>query len=323
MRSKFFISLWVGLFLLVSFPVFGQVKYLRITVRSAKLWPAKTSGKCWDPCLGRKYKLPPRGKKNFAEYYKDKIFKQACTGHKAPDAFVVVRIGKYESFITDKVNNTCEPEFNVSHIFRVDPRATFTVSVYDNDGAAGFQIKRDEMGTYTTSVVPKELLNGGTLRIRSFGQVEELILSAQIVKKPVTKSCEGVYKVRIAEFDVEATKENGKTWDRGFGRFKNPDIVVSLKIGDKTIVTPKKQDKLFFRFNEQKVEGLFTIKEGMSLSLSVVDKDAFGHQEMIGETAETDVCKILYPPNKPFQGLYTFKYFGRVKRVVLIFRRLK
>ena len=324
MRQK--LSAWfISLMILTFLPTLGvaQVKYLKITIKSAKLWPAKTSGKCWDPCLGRRYKLPPRGKKNFNEYYSNKNFNKACSGRKAPDAFVSIKVGKYGTFTTDKINNTCKPEFNVSHTFRVMPNAIFTVSVFDNDGAAGFQMKRDKMGTYTTPSVPAKLLNGGIFRIKSFGQVEELVLSAQIVQRPTTNTCEGVYKVRIAEFEVEATKESGKTWDRGFGRFKKPDVVVSLKIGNQTITTPKKQDKLSFRFNDQKVQSTITIKKGMSLSLNLYDKDAFGRKDTIGETAETDICKIIHPANKVFTGIHSFKYFGRVKKVIVIFTKVK
>lgn len=298
---------------------FAGIKYLKITVKSAKVWPVKPSGKCWDPCLGKKFQLPARGAKDYTKYFEDQNFRKACTGTWAPDPLVEIQIGQYEKFTTDKINNTCTPEWNVGHTFRVAEGAPFTVSVYDNDGAAGYQAKRDLMGTYTAPSVPAELMNGGTLSLKSFGQVEELILEAKVVEKPaLSASCDGVYKIRIVEFDVKDKKENGKSWDPGFGKMKLPDVIVSLKIGNDTIESPKQQDTTSFKFTDD-VSKTIPIKKGLAVTLEVYDKD-IRSKETIGQTAESDVCTLI---SKSQNGVYTFENFGQVNKVVIIFEKQK
>ncbi len=304
-------------FLAISFvanTAFAQVKYLEITIKQVKVWPTKPSGKCWDPCFMKRYKLPPRGKKNYNAYFNNTEFTKACSGSKAPDPLVEIKIGKYEKFTTDKINNKCNPTFNLKKVFRVTPNDPFSVGVYDNDGGAGFQVKRDLMGFMTYPSVPKELINGGTLVIRSFGQVESLVLTSRVVNKPAATGCAGTYKVRLVEFDVKARKANGKTWDRGFGRFKKPDVMIELKIGNDSFQTPKKQDTLAATFSN--VGKTMAIKKGMTLNLTVYDKDGFGSKEVIGQTAIPDVCTIINE-----RGSYTFKPFGQVNKIVLIFTR--
>jgi hypothetical protein len=296
----------------------AQVKYIQITVKSAKLWPVKPDGRCWDPpCFGKKYELPARGAADYQKYFEDKNFQMLCNPKSpvAPDAFVDIQIGKYGRFTTDKINNNCTPEWNVSHTFRVGPNDPFTVKVLDNDGGAGIQVKTDEMGIFTAPSVPKELLEGKTFTIKSFGQVEELVLEGKVVERPAIDAtkCEGVYNVRIVEYEVKDKKASGKSWDLGFGRTKLPDVIVKLKIGDNVIETPKQQDTVTATFTN--IQRVIPLKPGMQVTLEVTDKDP-GSAEMIGQTAAPDVCKLLTP-----NGRYTFENFGQVVRVVLIFER--
>lgn len=315
--KKWFLSFSTLLAVLLLIPTIGlaQVKFIKLTVKSAKLWPAKPSGKCWDPCFGKKYKLPARGAKKYMRYFENKQFKAACEGSKTADAFVVLKIGKYESFSTDKINNTCTPQFNVSKIFRVTAKDNFTVSVYDNDGAAQIRFKKDLMGTKTYAGLPPELLNGGTLTIRNIGQVEELVLTAEVLKRPTSMGvCQGVYNVRIVETEVQSKKANGKTWDWKWAGSK-PDLVVKMKIGPHEITTQKHNNTLVALFsNAQKT---IAIKKGLPVNLEVLDQDPTG-QEKIGQTAETDVCKLIKG-----NGTYTFSNFGQVTKVVVIFEKLK
>lgn len=294
-----------------------SVKFIEITVQGLKVWPVKPSGRCWDPpCFFQKYdkKLPARGNPNYEEYFNNPYFKKLCAQPIAPDPLVEIRIGQYEKFATDKINNSCNPVFNIKHTFRVAANDAFRVSVYDNDGAAQVQVKRDHIGTWTAPRVPNELLQGGTLTLRSFGQVEELVLTAKVVERKVSAGCDGVYKVRIAEFVVKPTKESGKTWDRGIGKSTRPDVVVQLKIGDTILRTPQRDNTFAARFHN--VQKILTLKKGTTVHLSVVDIDTFGRKEVIGETAVTDACTLLSPT-----GEYTFSGFGRVEKVVLIFEK--
>ncbi|MEM1008137.1 MAG: hypothetical protein AAGJ35_03955, partial [Myxococcota bacterium] len=74
---------------LLALPALGhaEVKYINITIKQIKLWPVKPTGHCWDPpCFGKKYNLPPRGAKNYQDYFKDKNFRTVCKGSPAPDA---------------------------------------------------------------------------------------------------------------------------------------------------------------------------------------------------------------------------------------------
>lgn len=293
------------------------VKFIEITIRGLKVWPIKPSGRCWDPpCFFQKYdkKLPPRGNPNYDLYFNNPYFKKLCEKPIAPDPLVEINIGQYEKFTTDKINNSCNPVFNIKHTFRITPNDAFRVSVYDNDGAAKVQVKRDHMGTWSAERVPNELMQGGTLTLRGFGQIEELVLTARVVERKVSNGCEGVYKVRIAEYAVKPTKESGKTWDRGIGKATRPDVVVRLKIGDTVLNTPVRDNTLAARFSS--VQKVFTLKKGTAAHLTVLDMDLFNRSEVIGETAVTDVCTLISPT-----GIYTFTGFGQVEKVVLIFEK--
>ncbi|MEM1009465.1 MAG: C2 domain-containing protein, partial [Myxococcota bacterium] len=180
----------------------GDVKYIKITVKRAMLWPVRDTGRCFDPCLGKRFSLPKRDKdhKTYSKYFESESFRKACTGTWAPDAFVEIKVGKYGKFTTTKVNNTCTPQWKgVSKVFRVAPKDKFVVSVYDNDGVAGFQAKRDLMGRYESATVPARLLAGRRLILKRFGQVEALVLKAEVVNVKQPEACTGVYNVRVVE----------------------------------------------------------------------------------------------------------------------------
>ncbi len=296
-----------------------EVQFIEITIKSAKVWPIKPSGRCWDPpCFFQKFKnkLPPRDSK-FEIYSQHKVYKKLCKRPIAPDPLVEIKIGNYEIFTTDKVNNQCNPVMNFKHTFRVMKNDPFTVSVYDNDGAAKVQVKRDHMGTWSQETVPLALRQGKILKLGRFGMVQELVLSARVIKRNISKGCDGVYKVRIAEYSVKEQKESGKTWDRGMGKATRPDVFVELTIGNTVLKSPT-QDNTFLA-NFYNVSGVFTVKKGNSVSLKVFDKDIslFGKsQEKIGETAFTDVCSLIGP-----DGMFTSKPFGQVEKVVLIFEK--
>ncbi|MCB9637947.1 MAG: hypothetical protein H6727_03470 [Myxococcales bacterium] len=304
----------------------AEVTYLKITVKKAMVWPIRDSGKCFDPCLGKKFKLPARDKspEDFMKYMENDEFRKACTSPKyggwTPDPLVEIKIGKYGKFTTDKKNNTCLPEWNVSHIFRVAPGDKFSVGVYDNDGAGGVQAKRDLMGIYEAAQVPAELMNGGTLVIKRFGQVEGLILSAEKVSAPAPaeSACSGVFRARIVEVDVESTKADGKTWDRGWGKAKLPDVVVEMSVGSDKIATPKAGNTTSAKFDKTQLD--VPVKKGMAVRILVKDIDPFNKFEVIGQTAFGDVCELL---SKSQDGIYTFPPFGRVKKVVVIFRKIR
>lgn len=303
----------------------GAVKYIEISVKSVKVWPVKPSGKCWDPCFMKKFKLPARGNKDYSKYFGDQEFRKACTGSKAPDPFVEIKVGKYETFVTDKINNQCNPTFsNVKKVFRVPAGASFQVTVYDNDGAGGFRVKKDLMGTKAWATVPPSILEGkGDFTIKSFGQVEELVISAKVVQKPkiAETGCAGTYKVRIVEVDVHDRKANGKTWDRGFGSFKKPDIFITSKIGDTSFRTPAKgsiKNVLNHTFNGGGTK--IAIKKGEKVRVTVWDGDGsvLNQKEKIGETALGDVCTVIKAG-----GQHTFTNFDRVKKLVIIFTKEK
>lgn len=300
-------------------PVIPEVQFIEITIKTVNVWPIKPSGRCWDPpCFFQKFKkkLPSR-KTPFSQYSTNKVYKKLCKRPIAPDPLVEIKIGKYEMFTTDKINNQCTPSFNIKHTFRVTKGDAFSVSVYDNDGAAKVQVKRDHMGTWSQETIPPALRQGKTLRLTHFGQVQELVLSARIIKRKVTPGCAGVYKVRVAEYSVKEQKESGKTWDRGLGKATRPDVFVALKIGDTTLKSPVQSNSFLASFFN--VSGVFTIKKGNSVSLKVFDKDIslFGKsQEKIGETAYTDVCSLISS-----NGMFVSKPFGQVEKVVLIFEK--
>ena len=299
----------------------NPIKFIEISIQELQVWPVKPSGKCWDPpCFFSSYRagkeLPRRGNPKYNSYFTNKNFRLLCKAPKAPDPYIEIKIGKYEKFVTARLNNSCSPTFNLKHTFRVTPNARFTVNIFDNDGAIGVNFKRDRMGTWYSDKMPTELLRGQTLVLRSFGQIEKLVLKARIVHRPEISSCNGVYKVRIAEFAVQPTKETGKSWDTGFGSRVKPDVVVRLQIGNATLQTPLTKNAFIKSFTN--VDSIFTIKKGMSASLKVFDQDLFGSTEKIGETALASACNLI---NR--RGRYTFRKFGQVKKVVLIFEKMR
>ena len=291
-------------------------KFLQITIKSIKVWGTKKNGRCWDPCLGKRYKLPKRGKKNYSFYLKNKAFKQACTGVKAPDILASIAIGKYEKFTSRKLDNRCQASFNITHTFRVSASDDFRIGIYDSDDIAGFPFKFDTIGVWQASVIPLKLFNGGTFILRHFGQVEEMVLTSKVLKPPTSNKCEGVYKIRIVEFDVKTTKENGQTWDHGIGKFKNPDVNITLKIGKHTLETPTQLNSFHKIF--LKTGTILPIKKGSEVFLNVYDKDSLGKSDLIGQTAVLNVCQIINQ-----KGIYTFPPFGQVKKVVVIFEKKK
>lgn len=291
------------------------VRYIRIHVQRAMLWPVRHTGRCWDPCLGKRYRLPARDQNPtaFHKYFKHVEFNKVCTGTTAPDGLVEIKIGKYEKFTTTKMNNSCSPEWkNTSHVFRVSPNDSFSISVYDNDGMAGFQAKRDLMGTYTAPRVPNQLLRGGYLLLRRFGQVEALILRAEIVKKPRRRGCRGAYQVRIVEVEVEKTKPTGGSWDRGFGFMTKPDVIASFSSKQQELKTPKLGNAFSSKYTNTSAS--FFFRRGQGVRLKVIDKDPGGH-DLIGEKSIGNICRLIRKG-----GIHTFS-FGRVKKLVVIFEK--
>jgi hypothetical protein len=298
-----------------SAPVAGvrEVKYLKLTIKRLKLWPTKTSGRCWDPCLGKRFQLPARGKQPYSHYFKNDEFRRACTGTWAPDAYVVIKHGKYQTFTTDKKNNLCNPTYNVSKLFRLDTSAGIHIQVFDNDGAAGVQVKRDLMGEFRADRLPKALLNGGKVVLRQMGRVEELVLEASIVTRKVKVGCSGVYKVTLLQVDIHDTRENGKKWDKGIGKLQMPDMEGFVQLGSQQLTIPKQQDTASKKFTNLYMTA--SVKPGDALKVRILDRDrtwtAQIKHEVIGDTTIANACSVLK------HRVIALKNFGRVKQVLL------
>ena len=299
-----------------------EIRFVKITIHSARVWPVNGKGFYWDMRL-RPKNLPMASGKSYDDLKNDAAFKKACTGNvltkkKVADPFVVLKIGKYEKFETVKINNTCAPDFNVSKTFRIASDDKIVAEVWDNDGAAKVRFKKELIGRRSFDPVPGKLFNGGKLVIRNFGRVLSLTLSATVVKKQVApavkpKTCDGVYRVRIVEAKVKEKRANGKSWDWGFGKKKRPDVIVELKVGGHTVTTAKKTDSIQMTF--QNAHKTFAIKKGTAVNLLVKDKDLKGF-ESIGQTATVDACKLIHG-----SGKHVFKNFGQVEKVVVIFEK--
>ena len=305
----------------------ATVKYLKLTVMKAKLWPSKADGRCWDICLGKRYKLPARGNKDYQKYFENEEFRKACTGSKSPDAFVVLKVGT-TTFMTDKFNNTCTPEFKKNgtyiskeFVLKNDGKVPFTVEVRDNDGAANVRFKSDLMGSFTAGSVPAALLAGKELTLKSFGQVEELVIKGEIVTKTVSDGCDGTYKVTVKSFDVKATKSNGKAWDNKWltGGGGRPDVSVKFSTGGTPIQTKAYKNTVSASYSKEynNSSSAVVVKKGTVVKLTVYD-DELRSKETIGETAIGDACKIF----KGAAGTYTFSNFGRVNNVVIAYTKM-
>ncbi len=300
------------------------VKYLEITIEEFAVWPINSNGKCFDlrnkVCLmyRLKRKNPPKKGENIKRAVEENAdLKAICSSGAAPDVMVKIQIGKYETFITAPIKNKCFGKIGLKHTFRIEPQDfNFSVKVFDADGTGGVNIKKELMGSFSSKKVVEELIKRGKVTLGPFGQVEKLVLSAKLVKgKGTIVRCDGVYRVRLVEFKVKKTRENGKTWDRGFGNGRKPDVIISLKIGSEKLKTPQYINSLQKILTS--VEKKFLVKKDSVLSVTVWDKDTFG-KEKIGETLVPNLCKKLLSQSK-----LELKSFDRVEKVVLIFEKLK
>jgi len=158
----------------------SQRVWIRLTVKSADIWPVRANGSCWDQCWETP-KVPPRELKPYAWYLKFPGFKKAMKGWMVPDVKAVVRVGKQVIELSVQ-NNQLQPKWNVTRVIRVGPRDSFSVEVLDVDSFGS-----ERIGLYTSKTLPSALWKGGALTLRKFGQVENFTLSSSLIsaRKPV------------------------------------------------------------------------------------------------------------------------------------------
>ena len=340
--KKWMVGALGALTMLMLLPVTSQaatVKYLKVSVIKAQLWPVtqNKSGKTvyWDNLVGMGVgtfavkdfpSFDP--KKPYADYAKNAAFAKICDGKnkRSPDAFVVLKLGS-KTFTTDKFNNQCAPEFKkggsyISFTTQLmnDGKMPFSVEVRDNDGAAGIRLASQLMASYQAGAIPAALLAGKELTL-NFGAgtgVVSLVLKGEVITKTVSDGCDGTYKVTVKSFDVKQTKSNGKTWDNKWltGGGGRPDVSVNFSTGGTTIQTKAYKNPFAASYSKDhnNSSSAVVVKKDSIVKLTVYD-DELRSKETIGETAIGDACKIF----KGASGTYTFSNFGRVNNVVITF----
>lgn len=335
----------------------STMQFVRVTVVKAKLWPLTKHKGCWDPCTsGYRKPFPTRGLSNYKYYLKDSNFQEMTQGTRSPDPRVRVQIGNYDLYVTPTIQNSTEPTWNASHLFRLRGNEPITISVTDDDETIAHDLLRtyrttrelmgrwsaDTIGTIKLPHLPKQALKGGTVVLRSFGQVEMLELKFEPVQRTVTEEgCEGVYRVRIAELEVEKTRFDGKPWHAGIGRLGNPSPFIKLNFGGYLLETPVAYKQLKIVYQSSR---LIPIRKTTPLSLIVKDfsvgvrfsldkqykipflpirvglgmKREPSAQE-IGQNAFLTLCPLL---KKAKNGKVRIPPFGRVKSLLLFFDKI-
>lgn len=336
----------------------SHVRFVKVTVVKARLWPLTAKKQCWDTCTTwNNPSLPPRGLPKFSVYMKDSRFRSVATGRPAPDARVKIKVGKYDMFITPTVNNSVQPTWNASHIFRLRGNEPMEITVSDDDQNVAHDLLRtyrstrelmqrwseQVIGSFKTNKLPVQMVEGGRLILRSFGQVEYLEL--KIEPLPVNRtndSCEGVYRVRMAELTVKPTRADGRPWHAGVGSMSRPSPYSVLWLGTQKLETPVAYKRLSAIYQTSRI---IPIRKDTTMSIDVRDYSvglrlSFDRQikipflplrvgigmknepasQSIGQTAFFSACSLI---KKAKNGVVRLPSFGQVKSTVLFFDKLK
>lgn len=334
-----------------------HVRFVKITVVKAKIWPLTSKRKCWDTCTSWKVPLlPPRGLSQKGVYEKDPGFRMLSQGRTAPDPRVKIKLGAYDMYITPTKTNTVEPKWNASHIFRLRGNQPMTVTVSDDDQNVAHDVLRtyrstrelmdrwseEVIGTYTIKNLPIQMVEGGRLILRSFGQVEYLELKVEpLPYKPSNSDCEGVYRVRVAELQINALRADGRAWHPGVGRMSLPSAYTKIWLGSQKLETPVAYKRLKAIYQTSRI---IPIRKHMTMSIEVRDftvgfRLSFDKQvkvpllpirvgigmknepssQSIGQTAFLSVCDLI---KRSKNGVVQLKPFGQVKKVLLFFDKI-
>ncbi len=340
------------------FAIPPSVQFVRVTVVKARLWPLNEKGDCWDGCPGAGTpNLPPRGLQDTSIYAQNQDFKKFSEGRRAPDPRVKIQLGDYDMFITPTLNDTVNPEWNASHVFRIRGNESLTVTVTDDDETVAHEFlgtyrstreliqrwSEDPVGRFSTAHLPRVFVEGGRLILRSFGQVEMLELKIEPLQQVVNDPrCEGVYRVRIAEVDVMETRANGKPWHTGIGSMKLPSPFLTVWLGNQKIETPVAHHRTKAIYQSHRLvpirqDTTFTLEVsdfsvGLNLSVDQSVRVPFlpirvgigmrrdPDVQQIGQTAHLSVCELIQGAK---QGKVRIPAFGRVKSVLMFFDKVR
>jgi hypothetical protein len=333
------------------------VRFVKVTVVKARIWPLRKDKSCWDTCARWSVpSLPPRGLRPFDSYMKHQGFKSLAAGHVAPDPRVKIQIGKYDKYITPTKANTLTPIWNATHIFRIRGNAPMTITVSDDDQNVAHDILRtyrstrelmdrwseQVIGQVKTDRLPIQMVTGGRVILRDFGQVEYLELKVepvQVSKQDTT--CEGVYRVRIAELGVNQKRADGRPWHAGVGRMSYPSPYITLWLGSQKLETPVAYKRFESVYQTSRI---VPIRKQTTVSIDVRDfsvgfRLSFDKQikvpflpvrvgigmknepssQAIGQTAFFSACTLI---KRAKHGMVQLKPFGQVSKVVLFFDKL-
>ena len=339
-------------------PIPPSIQFVRITVVRAEIWPTNAAEGCWDSCpMKGKVVLPPRGLKDQSVYEKDANYKALSTGRSAPDPRVKIQIGKHDMYITPTLDNTIRPIWNASNVFRIRGNEPVTISVYDDDETIAHDFFRtyrstreliarwaeEEIGRYYSPYLPEVFLRGGTLILRSFGQVDLLELKIEPLEQVVQDArCDGVYRVRVAEVNVKETRADGKPWHAGYGSMVLPSPFVTVWLGNQKLETPVAHNRLQAIYQSARLipiqqDTTFTIEVsdfsvGLNLSLDRQISIPFlplrvglgmrrdPDVQQMGQTARLSACELI---KEAKQGRVMLPAFGQVSSVLLFFDRVR
>ncbi|MCK5798880.1 MAG: hypothetical protein KAI47_16925 [Deltaproteobacteria bacterium] len=266
------------LLLLLAAPVAYSATQRRITVLDAYIMPAKSTGACWDACMGRNTaklkKLLGRlakatGPKGWAIVAASNVGKWVANGSQAPDPFVTVDFDKGRMIRTNTAKNTLRPSWGSSKILPLGLRESVTIRVWDRDTRFN-----DPIGHLTVDVPKKYLRHGGIWKLH-FPGVYELSLKFSSATPAATSLASGRYRVTVANGLVADTKTNGKAWDALGGR---PDPFVTLQIGRQTLRTSIIPNTLRPGWDRSQT---VTLSSNDPVQISIWDKDAM-RNDLIG-----------------------------------------
>ncbi len=193
--KSFFISL---LFFPIVFVAFSseahseKLKY-RVSVMSAKIFPTKSSGKCWD--VGCFFRRRTKKRLRMTSIALSKVFgiaawkatiaaagiNLAASASYLPDPNVDLRVDGKLVLRTGRFKNSLTPIWQKSRIAYLNKNSTIRIYVYDRD------IKDDDaIGVKAITKIPAYYLSrGGVMNLR-FGRVYNLKLLIKPIKPTAT-----------------------------------------------------------------------------------------------------------------------------------------
>lgn len=295
----------------------GKPSLYRVTILSAKLYPSKDKGSCWDVCSPSSQKkmeylserLRFAGPKGWQYTIKHPSISKQIKGKKLPDVFVEFSLDGRDVYRTSLKKNTLEPQWTRSWDLNLYPKQDIEFYVWDKD-----MITSDKIGNHAVTIPSKIMKDGGTWKV-SFGQVYELTLliaPLQKIKKPKPLAFPtGKYKVSVVKAIIKPKNSKKKNWDMMGGK---PDPYAIITIGKHTIKTKHVKDTLMPTWKTTKILHLTGDEK---VTYKVFDRD-LQKDDMIASCSISPLKGVTLQKNEFFHG-----GCEQLTKIIIQFKRIQ